>query len=137
MPGDFIDSNVFIYLFDDVDVRKRMIAENLITGSIRMESGVISFQVVQETLCVITTKLKASPEDEFLCLERVLSPLWQIMPSTGLYARVLGIQSRYQFSFYDALIVAAALEAGCSRLLTEDLHHGQELEGLRIENPSL
>lgn len=51
------------------------------------------------------------------------------------YARALALQDRHRFSFYDSLIVAAALEAGCRRLLTEDLQHGQRIEGLRIENP--
>ena len=44
------------------------------------------------------------------------------------------LQSRYGFSYYDALIVAAALESGCTRLYTEDLQHGQQIDGLAIEN---
>lgn len=47
------------------------------------------------------------------------------------------IRSRYHYGFYDSLIVAAALEAGCARLSTEDLQHGQKIEGLLIENPFL
>ena len=47
------------------------------------------------------------------------------------------LQARQGFSFYDSLIVAAALESGCSRLLTEDLQHGQRIDGLTIENPFL
>ena len=57
-----------------------------------------------------------------------------MQPSAQLY-RGLAIRARYQFSFYDSLIVAAARSAGCSRLLTEDLQHGQSVEGLTIENP--
>jgi predicted nucleic acid-binding protein len=59
------------------------------------------------------------------------------MPSESLYARTLELHGRYRFSFHDSLIIAAALQAGCTRLLTEDLQHGQMIEGLRIENPFL
>ncbi len=49
--------------------------------------------------------------------------------------RALDLQARFRFSFYDSLIVAAALQAGCSRLLTEDLQHGQQVDGVTIEKP--
>jgi predicted nucleic acid-binding protein len=54
-----------------------------------------------------------------------------------LYQRALDIQARYRYGFYDALIIAAALEAGCIRLYSEDLQHGQRIERLTIENPFL
>ena len=57
------------------------------------------------------------------------------MPTRALYQRALDLQTRYQFRFYDALIVAAALAAGCTRLYSEDLQHGQRIEGLTIVNP--
>ena len=68
-------------------------------------------------------------------LVQVLAPLWQIMPNIALYRRGLDVQARYGFSFYDSLIIAAALESGCTRLYSEDLQHGQQIEGLIIENP--
>ena len=57
------------------------------------------------------------------------------MPSLALYRRGLEIQARYGLSFYDSLIVAAALEFNCSRLYTEDMQHKQRIETLTIENP--
>jgi predicted nucleic acid-binding protein len=54
-----------------------------------------------------------------------------------LYQRALDIQARYHYGFYDALIIAAALDAGCTRLYSEDLQHGQRIERLTIENPFL
>ncbi len=57
------------------------------------------------------------------------------MPTLALYRRGLDIRARYGFSFYDSLIVAAALESGCTRIYSEDLQHGQQIEGLIIENP--
>ena len=68
-------------------------------------------------------------------MERVLAPLWRISPSLALYDRALEVQDRYRYGFYDSLIVAAALDAGCTRLYSEDLQDGQQIEGLTIENP--
>ena len=59
------------------------------------------------------------------------------MPSRSLYLRGLEIRKRFGFGLYDCLILAAALEAGCSRLFTEDLQHGQRIEHLVVENPFL
>lgn len=137
MSGEFIDTNVFIYLFDETDERKRSIAEQLIQNALEMHSACISHQVVQETLNVVTRKLPfpMSAENAQRFLEQILTPLWRVMPSLALYLRGLDLQSRYGFSFYDALIVAAALESGCTRLYTEDLQHDQQIEGLLIKNP--
>jgi predicted nucleic acid-binding protein len=57
--------------------------------------------------------------------------------SLDTHLRALEISKRYGFSIWDGLIVAAAIEAKCSTLLTEDLQHGQVVEGLRVENPFL
>lgn len=59
------------------------------------------------------------------------------MPSSTLYERALELQGRYRFSFYDSLVVAAALESGCQKLYSEDLQHGQRVGNLTIENPFL
>jgi predicted nucleic acid-binding protein len=139
MPADFVDSNVVLYLFDEVDAGKREVAETLIGQALETRAATISFQVVQETLNVITRKLPvpATPEDARRFLDQVLAPMWHIMPSQTLYRRALAMQARYRFGFYDALIVAAALQAGCTRLYSEDLQHGQQIEGLTIVNPFL
>lgn len=137
--ADFLDSNVFIYLFDDADPRKQAIAERLVTAALATDSARISYQVVQETLHVLTRKMpkRATPEMAQTFLRRSLLPLWRVMPSAALYTRTLELQSSFGFSFYDSLIVAAALESGCTRLYSEDLQHGQRIEGLTIENPFL
>jgi predicted nucleic acid-binding protein len=134
--ADFIDSNVLVYLFDPKDDRRRAIAENLLAQA-HLDGAVISFQVVQETLNVLTRKFKPpmTRDDAQAILDEVLAPIWRVQPSPALYARALDIQQRQGFAFYDSLIVAAALEAGCKRLWTEDLQHGQRVGTLRIENP--
>jgi predicted nucleic acid-binding protein len=62
-------------------------------------------------------------------------PLCQHYPSTALYDRALLLREEMGFSFYDALVVAAALESGCSTLLSEDLQHGRSVHGLALVNP--
>lgn len=137
--ADFFDSNVFIYLFDDAAPAKQASARQLVTQALVANTACISFQVVQETLHVLTRKFarQMNAQTAKAVLEKSLLPFWQVMPSPALYTRALELQARYGFSFYDSLIVAAALEAGCSRLLTEDLQHGQKIEGLKIVNPFL
>jgi predicted nucleic acid-binding protein len=123
MSVDFIDSNVFVYLVDEADPTKRAVSRGIVDEALSSNSGVISFQVVQETLNVLTRKLKviANAEDVIDFMRQVLQPLWKVQPSAPLDAKAMGLQQRYAFSFYDSLIVAAALEGGCKRLLTEDL----------------
>ncbi len=138
MSGEFIDSNVLVYLFSRPEPAKQAAAMDIVQRGLDGE-GVISFQVVQETLNVITRKL--APEvtiaDARAFLSDVLTPLWRVMPSEDLYRRALDIQERYHYGFYDALIVAAALWAGCTTLYSEDFQHGQRIERLTVVNPFL
>ena len=68
-------------------------------------------------------------------LEVVLAPLVQVAANEALFHRALDVQARWRFSFYDSLIVAGAMAAGCRTLLSEDLQHGQQLDGLQVVNP--
>ena len=83
----------------------------------------------------MTRKLEVAPDNARKLLDRTLAPLWKVNPTRTLYDRGLDLQTRYRFSFYDSLIVAAALEAGCKTLYTEDLKHGQRIEGVTVTNP--
>ena len=137
MSGDFIDSNVFLYLFDETDERKREIADGIVESALQAHSASISFQVVQEVLNVVTRNLAApmTAEDAGRFLERVLGPLWRVSPSMALYRRALDVLARYRYGFYDSLIITSALDAGCSRLYSEDLQDEQRIGRLTIENP--
>lgn len=133
----FIDTNVLVYQVDARDPEKQLIAERIVRQALLTGDGCISFQVVQEWLNTVTRKAVIPlglPQAQAF-LDTVLAPLCAVSSSVGLYRRALDLQQRWQFSFYDSLIVAAALEAGCSRLLSEDLQHGQRIESLVIENP--
>ncbi len=131
----FLDTNVFVYLFDETDDHKRERAERLVQQALENGTGCISYQVVQETIHVITRKLNATPEKARQILDRVLIPLWRVNPTRTLYHRGLDVQTRYGLGFYDSLIVAAALDAGCKTLYSEDLQHGQQIEGVITTNP--
>lgn len=133
----FIDTNLFIYQLEALDEAKFEIADAIIRRGVATGDACISFQVVQETLNVVLRKaeipLDAGSARRYL--DTVLAALYRIPPSLALYQKGLELQSRYQLAFYDALIVAAALEAGCTRLWSEDLQHGQRIERVTIENP--
>ena len=140
MPVErFIDTNVFVYQVDSRDPRKQAIADALIRDAVVSGKGCISFQVIQEWLNTVTRKAEVAlaPARAQAYLDTVLAPLCSVFASIDLYCRAIDLQARWQFSFYDALIVAAALDSGCTRLLSEDLQHGQRVESLVIENPFL
>ncbi len=131
----FLDTTVFVYMFDETDDPKRTCAENLVQQALEEREGCISYQVVQETVNVLSGKMNASPHQVRRIFDHVLLPLWRVNPSERLYHRSLDLQSRYRYGFYDSLIVAAALESGCKILYTEELHQGQQIDDLTIRNP--
>jgi predicted nucleic acid-binding protein len=135
----FIDTNLFIYQLEALDERKTATADRIIRRGIETGNACISFQVVQECLNTVLRKAEIPLDTDQMraYLEAVLAPLFQVSASIALYQHALGIQARYRYGFYDALIIAAALEAGCTRLYSEDLQHGQRIERLIIENPFL
>jgi predicted nucleic acid-binding protein len=137
MSGEFLDSNVFVYAFDETDEEKKRTATDLVVGALRGATGAISYQVVQEVLNVLTTKI-AVPlrhDDAVSYFASTLKPLWAVYPTDELFARALAVRARYQYGFYDSLILAAAIQAGCRTLYTEDMQHGQVVETVRIVNP--
>lgn len=133
----FIDTNVFIYQLEALDEAKADVAAGIIRRGIESGDGCISFQVVQECLNTVLRKaeIPLDTQQTHAYLDSVLAPLVQIPASIPLYHRCFEIQARYGYAFYDALIIAAALQAQCTRLYSEDLQHGQRIEGLTIENP--
>ncbi len=135
---NFMDSNILVYLFDDINLDKYRIADALVRDNLDNGTGCISYQVVQETLNVVGRIVGVGSERLAGLLEEILLPLWEInriIPTPELYRNGLRVQARYGFSFYDSLLVAAALEAGCTTLYSEDMQDGQRIEGLTIRNP--
>ena len=134
---EFLDTNVLVYSVDLESPEKRQRALELINRGLTEHTGCISFQVVQETLNVLIRKTETPVDRIRQLMDSILVPLWQVYPSASLYQDAISIQGRYGFSFYDSLIVAAALEAGCTRLYSEDLQNGQQVQRLTIVNPFL
>jgi len=133
----FIDTNVFVYSFDAKSARKREIAQNLIGSALEKGTGIISYQVAQEFLNAATRKfavpLKLADAKKYLDI--VLEPLCEVFSSTVLYHQALEIAAEWRLSFYDGLIVAAALQAECALLYSEDMQDGQKIRGVTIRNP--
>jgi predicted nucleic acid-binding protein len=135
----FLDTNIFVYSFDAGDPGKAGSARRLIRQAVATGKGVVSYQVVQEFLNVALRRFAApmTPPEADQYLRTILLPLWTVQSSPALCAEALRLTGRLSLSWYDALIVAAALEGGCTRLLSEDLPHGLRVGNLRVENPFL
>jgi predicted nucleic acid-binding protein len=133
----FLDTNIFVYSFDATSPTKQVIARQLIQHALVSGQGAVSSQVVQEFLNVARRKfthpMTTTEAQEYLHV--VLTPLCQHYPSLTYYDYALRLQEETGFSFYDALIVTAAMELGCQTLWSEDLQHGRTLHGLTILNP--
>ena len=134
----FLDTNIFVYSIDRRDPVKEQKAAKLIRDSLGSLKGVVSFQVVQEFFNASKRFVAPMPsESAQLYLERVFVPLLRVHSSAALYGEALAFQGRYRLSWYDSLIVCAALHAECTILYSEDMQHGQRFGALRIQNPFL
>lgn len=133
----FLDTNIFVYAFDSTNAKKQKSANELIKTALTDHAGCVSFQVIQEFLNVATRKFESplSITHSEKYLDAVFSPLCEVFPSIDLYHRSLDIMERWRFSFFDSLIVAAALEADCGILYSEDLQHLQKIQDLTVVNP--
>ena len=133
----FLDTNLFVYSIDHRRDEKARLALNLIREHSAAGTGVISFQVIQEFLNVVFKRLNSPmrPADAALYLTEVLKPLLSVQSSAALYADAISIHMRHKASWYDSLILAAAAEARCAVVLTEDMQHKAVIAGVRIENP--
>lgn len=133
----FIDTNVFVYSFAPQQSAKYKKAIQLIGEALEDGVGLISSQVVQEFLNVALHKFKKplTWDEAHLYFEEVLAPMCGIYPDPGMYRKALQIRHETGYHFYDALIVASAIEGGCKILYSEDLQNGRNISGLQIKNP--
>ena len=133
----FIDTNVFVYSFDNREPLKRERSIEIIRDALEKSTGVISTQVLQEFLNVATRKfvVPMKVDDSKAYLRQVLNPLCQVYPDFSLYETCLDVQSGTGYSFYDSLIISAAIRVGCNVLYSEDLQDGQQVRSVKIVNP--
>jgi predicted nucleic acid-binding protein len=131
----FFDTNILIYALAVRasalrDPRTETAEEILSLG------GVVSVQVLSEFADVASRKFKLDWGRVGQCLEVIDALCGPTIPLTSeTHAAAIDISKRYGFRIYESLILAAAVQAECTTVYTEDLQHGQVLEGLRIENP--
>lgn len=133
----FLDTNIFVYSFDQTVPEKSARAAELIREAVRSRNGIISYQVAQEFLNVALRRFASpmsAPEAEQY-LATTLRPLMAVNSSVALYVEALRLSSSYSLSWYDSIVVAAAIEGGAYVLYSEDFQHGQEFGNLHIENP--
>ena len=127
----FIDTNILIYLSHDPEKGPK-VADALL----KIPEPTISTQVINEFCNVSLKRFKLSPA-RVGELVKAFSELYSIVSiNSGTTLKGLQVNEKYKYSFYDSMIIAAALESGCTTLLTEDLQHGQTIERrLKITNP--
>lgn len=133
----FLDTNIFVYAFDVNAPAKAKKAVYLVRRAADTGEGIVSYQVVQEFFNVAFRRfaqpMSVAEAEQYLIT--VFRPLLAVHSSPSLYVEALRITGKHKLSWYDSLIVAAALEGQCETLYSEDLQHGREIEGLRIEDP--
>jgi predicted nucleic acid-binding protein len=127
----FFDTNVLVYAIVENDPRKIRARELLAVG------GTISVQVLNEFVSVVRRKVKMPWDDVRATLQWILLLCPEAVTVTiKTHEKAVGIAERYGYRIYDALIVASALEAGCTILYSEDMQDGQVIEKrLTIRNP--
>lgn len=134
----FVDTNILVYSRDPSDPAKQRRAAEWLAALWDGGSGRLSVQVLQEFYVTLVGKLdppadRADVRDDIAALAT-----WNpVVTDPTVFETAWAVEDRYGFSWWDALIVAQALAAGCDTLLTEDLQHDQDVFGIRIVNPFL
>lgn len=130
----FLDTNILIYAHTDLDLRKQVVAQQTIAS----EDTCLSTQVIQEAANILFKKFQfAWPDIQAVLMEAIGNN--NLHTNTAFtISEACRIAGRYGFSFYDSLIIAAALESDCLILLSEDMQHGIVIDQkLTIKNPFL
>lgn len=132
----FFDTNVLVYLFDAGAPEKQARSRALLHDEVAAGRAILSTQVVQEFYVTVTRKLARplAPDLAHTAVEQ-LCALPLVTVNTDLIKAAIGRNMRDALSFWDALIVETALSCAASTLWSEDMQHGQRVEGLTIKNP--
>ncbi len=126
---DFFDSNVLLYL-GSVEAFKADAVDALLS-----DGGTISVQVLDEFASVSQRKLRRSMREIRAVLDEIRAVCDVVTATLAVHEKGLDIAERFKFSVYDSMLISAALWANCTIFYTEDLQHGQVIEGLAIRNP--
>jgi predicted nucleic acid-binding protein len=134
----FVDTNILVYAHDADAGEKHAAAAQAVADLWESKIGILSTQVLQELYITLTRKVTSPVTGNFArkLIRNYLT--WELVLNDGaiiLHAGEIG--ENYHLSFWDGLIVAAAYSKNSAIILTEDMNHGQIIEGIRIENPFL
>ena len=134
----FVDTNILVYAHDlDASVKHDQAAE-IVSQLWESRNGVLSTQVLQEFYVTLTRKVSStlSKLEARKLLQKYSN--WQVVSNDStIISQASEIEESYNLSFWDALIISAAYSQNVPMILTEDLTHGQIIEGILIENPFL
>jgi len=131
----FVDTNVLVYAYDEREGYKQEAAKRILHYLRQERSGALSMQVLQEFYNTVTRKLASPlPKDKArLIVDRF--GYWCVATTPEEIKRAFRLEDEARIGFWDALIVAAAIKSGATRILSEDLNPGQTIAGIQIENP--
>jgi len=132
----FVDTNIVLYGYDQREPEKSAIAREILSDLWRSREGLLSTQVLQELYVNLTRKLRVVvPRSTARALVGRYGR-WPVHTiTTGDVLEAADLEERHSLSFWDALIVVAAIRSGAERILSEDLQHDRTIGGVRIENP--
>ena len=132
----FVDTNILIYAHDSSAGGKHDKAKALVNELWQSGDGCLSIQVFQEFYVNVTRKL-AIPLSPEAAIEIITDlSTWQVhSPNASDLIDAIGLQTRRQISFWDAMILTSARQLGCRTLWSEDLNAGQNYEGVEVRNP--
>jgi len=131
----FVDSNLLIYGHDKDAGAKHVIANKILRDLWNSETGVLSMQVLQEFYTVVTRKIQTPLPKSVARVFVEEYATWWIETTPIEISSAFRIEDIAKISFWDALIVAAAVKSGASEILSEDMNAGQVIAGVRIVNP--
>ena len=132
----FVDTNVLLYSRDASEPAKQAQAAARLDELWENRCGRISVQVLNEYFVNVTRKLDPGLSSEEAWDDIEALSVWDPLPiDMALLTRAYATQRRYGLSWWDAMIIAAAEAAGCTRILSEDLSDGASYFGIRVENP--
>jgi predicted nucleic acid-binding protein len=130
----FFDTNILVYADDKASPSKQRRALDLVAEHRRARTGVVSLQVLQEYFVTITKKLRVEPGIARRKVE-LLAEFDVAAPEVSDILAAIDLHRLHGFSFWDALVLRAAKQAGCSVLLSEDMQDAREIDGLQVVNP--
>ena len=133
-PKSFVDTNILLYMYSDADAGKQKQATELFEQLASSGSILVSTQVIQEFYVAATRKLRL-PQSTLRILTESLLELPLVIVAPTHVRSAMDNQVRFQISFWDALILAAAEAGGAEVLYTEDLNHGQRFGAVQAHNP--